>query len=149
MILLFILNFCNFVCVVNLSHWALEGFDGHGEGEGVGVLIGDAAAGENGLAVVDEAVVVAEAAEDLWVDGAGGAEPFAAEVDVVDLAAGGADVDDVDGVGGDPARKRGRRALIDRQVSLPAETSFWTCSIRQRRSVFIFCHNHNQVEKKN
>ncbi|KAD1586181.1 hypothetical protein E3N88_26047 [Mikania micrantha] len=68
--------------------------------EGVGILKGNGVAVNKGFAVIDKAVVVMKAFKEVRVDEPGGAEPAAAEVDVRDVAAGGADVHDLDGVSG-------------------------------------------------
>ncbi|CAK9186944.1 unnamed protein product, partial [Ilex paraguariensis] len=63
--------------------------------EGVGVLKRNGAAMDERLAVIDKAIVEAEALEDLRVDEAGGAERATVEVDAGDVTAGGAHVRDL------------------------------------------------------
>lgn len=119
------------------------GGDGKGVGVGLSVLEGDAASGGDGLAVVDEAVVISEAAEDGGVDGTGGAEPAAGEVDVGDGATRDADVDDVDGVRRDAAGQRRCGCLMKhdvlRRAHVPNTVRPEFCSSRLRCSAASSC----------
>lgn len=97
---------------------ASDGGDGQGVAEGVGVLEGERAAVDEGVAVVNEAVVEAEALEDSGIDEAGGAEPAAAEVDGGDVAARDADVHYLHRVRGDAVGQRLGGALADHYIGL-------------------------------
>ncbi|KAL6972997.1 hypothetical protein U1Q18_027171 [Sarracenia purpurea var. burkii] len=88
-----------------------EGGGGEWVFKGVGVDEGESPATNEGVAVVNEAVVGTEAAEDFRVDEVGGAELAAAEVDVGDAAVGRAHVSDLHRVGGYAVGKWRRRAL--------------------------------------
>lgn len=97
---------------------ASNGGNGEGVPEGVSVLEGERPTVKQRLAIVDDAVVEAEALEDVGVDEAGWAEPAAAEVDGGDVAAGDARVHDLHRVRRDPVRQRLRRTLADHYVRL-------------------------------
>ena len=60
----------------------LSGGDGERVLEGVSILEGDALAASEGLAVVNDAVVEAEAAEEVGIDELGGREPATRDMDV-------------------------------------------------------------------
>lgn len=105
MLYMVVVAYCMDVCVVTgyppfIKISADNGGDIEWVGKGVGVLKGQRSAVGEGSAVIDEAVVVAEALEDSRVDEAGGAEPAAVEVDAGDVTAGDAHVHDLDGVCG-------------------------------------------------
>lgn len=87
---------------------------------GIGVLEGEALAGGEGCAIVDETVVEAEAAEEEGVYEAGRAEPAAPHVDVRHRAPRRARVQDLHRVRRDPIWQRRRRPLVQQDVVLGA-----------------------------
>ncbi|KAL4383578.1 hypothetical protein GQ457_15G006930 [Hibiscus cannabinus] len=80
--------------------------------EGISVLKLDSSAIDQGFAVVDETVVVAQALEHFWVDKMSRAEPAAGYVNSRDVAARGTDVEDFDRVGRNAAREWGSGPLV-------------------------------------
>ena len=124
------------VVVYCMEVWLLISADNGGDREwvrkGVGVLKRQCSTVGEGSAVVDEAVVVAEALEDSRVDEASGAEPSAAEVDAGDVTAGEAHVHDLNGVGGYAAREWRRGALVDHYISLGTFLSPYSVRFYQR-----------------
>lgn len=94
-----------------------SGGNGEAEAEGVGVLEGDRGASGEGTAVVEEAVVVAKAAEHAGVDETGRAEPPAAKVDASDAATPpGTHIQHLHRVRRDSIRQRRRRPLVHHDI---------------------------------
>lgn len=108
------------IVVPFLPSRARNGRDGERVRVGVGILKGESVPVGQGLAIVNEAVVVAEALEDPRVDETVGAEPATVEVDARDVAPGHASVHDLHSIGGYATGERGRRSLAYHYIGLAA-----------------------------
>lgn len=93
-----------------------DGGDRERIGEGIGILERQGSTISQGLAVIDEAFVVAKPPEDLGVDKVGRAKPATAQMNAGDVTTTDADVHDLNSIGGNTTWEWGCGALIHHNV---------------------------------